>query len=84
MICTVIARDWSSSSSEEIQAAMTSGITEVAYFTLSTTGDITVKEAERLVDEELSSFENVKTYGKCHGAASGWGKSSQDSPSVAV
>lgn len=60
------------SSTEEVDAAMQSAITEVAFFTFSSE-HTDIDSAKAAVDKEMDMIcENVKIYGNARGAAVGW------------
>jgi hypothetical protein len=68
-----VTTHWSSPI-DEVNGAMRSGITEIAFFALSMNG-IHVEEAKNAIDHEMKTIcENVNIHGKGHGAAVGWGK----------
>lgn len=68
----LVTTAWTSEQ-QEVAAALRAGITEVAFFKVSST-TLTIVEAKRAVENALVTIlEAVKKYGNARGAAIGWG-----------
>lgn len=66
--------EWASST-YEVDAAMQSAITEVAFFKLDTT-IFNTADAKKIIEMEMENIcSAVKEFGKATGAAVGWSKS---------